>query len=467
MKKFIALLVAVILVCSMMTFTTSAAIPTELTITETKTAPNINDGGVIDAAYGEKVFDLKASELPKDSGNLYPSKMEGRDGEKLDDPKVQAAIKVMRNIGYMTYDKDNLYILCDVTDIAPKASSNSAQPWKSTNLQLTMFVNEELSFPTIAYEGKNKVNVWNDPRSVLDFELVEATFTEKSKTHYIYEIKIPWEAFPEVESADDVWYFRMGIVQTSMANDYVCSAFGEAYFLQAPKCIPVTLAKANESGNNTSSESSSEQNNTTSSTVSNNNTNTSSADKPSNNNSSATSSTDKNENTSSAAKPENNNSTTTSTNNNATSSADKPVTNNSATTSTDNKGETSSNNGTTSTGKQENTSSSDNNQNTGATSSTESTQDTSSVASQGQASGEQGSANAPTTGTDIVTDGSTNSETATESGTGETTTIVEESERDWTPIIIIAIVAVVIIAGGAVAIIMLNKKPSAESNNDK
>ena len=51
----------------------------------------------------------------------------------------------------------------------------------------------------------------------------EPSNVEKSKSNFIYEIKIPWEAFPEVSKADDVWYFRMGLVQSSMANGYVDS----------------------------------------------------------------------------------------------------------------------------------------------------------------------------------------------------------------------------------------------------
>ena len=255
MKRIIALLIAVIFVFSLMSFTTSAAVPTSLTIKETKTAPDINDGGKIDKVYGDKLFDIKATDHAKDSGNLFPSNYPNREGERLAEKGVQEAIKVMRNIGYMTYDKENLYIACEVTDVAPKAAANNSEYWRATNLQLTMFVNEELSFPTIAYEGKNKVKVWGDDRSVLDYEIVEASFTEKSQTNYIYEIKIPWKAFPDVESYDDVWSFSMGLVQSSMANGYVCSAFGEGFFLDASKTIPVTLAGlVKDNTANTSSE---------------------------------------------------------------------------------------------------------------------------------------------------------------------------------------------------------------------
>lgn len=245
MKKIIALLTVIIIVFSAMSFSVSAAVPTELTITETKTAPNINDGGVIDEAYGAKLFDMKGSDHPLESQNLYPNKT--REPHLLEEQPVKDAIAAMRNVGYMTYDKENLYIACEVTDIAPKAASNSSEYWKSTNLQLVIFLNQELNFPTIAYEGKNKVKVWGDERSVLDYEMVEATFTEKSQTNYVYEIKIPWEAFPDVKSSNDVEEIKMGIVQSSMANGYVCSAFGEAYHLKYDKCIPVTMAKASGS----------------------------------------------------------------------------------------------------------------------------------------------------------------------------------------------------------------------------
>jgi len=262
MKKIIALLTVVIIVFSAMSFSVSAAVPTELTITETKTAPNIKDGGVIDKAYGNKVFDIKGSDHSLDSQNLYPNKT--REPHLLEEKLVKDAIAAMRNIGYMTYDKDNLYIACEVTDIAPKAASNNSEYWKSTNLQLVIFLNQELNFPTIAYEGKNKVKVWGDERSVLDYELVEATFTEKSQTKYIYEIKIPWNAFPEVSSVDDVEEIKMGIVQSSMANGYVCSAFGEAYHLKYDKCIPVTLAKAGNTSSNDKKPTTSKQETTSS-----------------------------------------------------------------------------------------------------------------------------------------------------------------------------------------------------------
>ncbi len=247
MKKILAFLVIAVICFSFTVIPASAAVPTALTIKETKTAPNINDGGKIDSVYGTKVFDLKASDHPTDSYNLYPCTVDGRDGEKLKLKDVKDAIKVMRNVGYMTYDNENLYIACEVTDIAPKASSNSEKYWNSTNLQILMFINDERCYPTIAYEGKNKVKVWGDDRSVLDYEAMECTFTEKSVSNYVYEIKIPWNAVPEVNSAADVKTFTMGMIQSSMANDaYVCSAFGEAYALDASRTIPVTMVAAKE-----------------------------------------------------------------------------------------------------------------------------------------------------------------------------------------------------------------------------
>ena len=425
MKKILVLFTAAMLLFSTLSFTASAAVPTELNIYKTKTAPNINDSGKIEAVYGEKVFDIKASELSKDDQNLYPNTQ--REPHMLEDKGVKDAIKVMRNIGYMTYDDDNLYIACEVTDVAPKAASNSAEPWRSTNLQLVMFVNEELSFITVAYEGTNKVGVVNDRRSVMDYELVEATFFEKSKTNYVYEIKIPWESFPEVTCADDVWYFKMGVVQSSMANGYVCAAFGEAYFLQAPKCVTVNLKglKTDASQNTSSKEETDkddDKNNTSSS-----NKDDDKNSKPSNN----TSSSNKNDNedknasdkTESQNKPSNDSSKTESSSVNNSSAVDNSDKNDKP---TDNK-------------------------------------DTASEDKKDDSANKQEDVDAPEQGTDIVTSESDNAgETIGESGEATTTVVQEEAEKDWTPIIIIAVVAVVIIAGGAVAIVLLNKKPKED-----
>lgn len=434
MKKILVLFTAAMLLFSTLSFAASAAVPTELNIYKTKTAPNINDSGKIEAVYGEKVFDIKASELSKDDQNLYPNTQ--REPHMLEDKGVKDAIKVMRNIGYMTYDDDNLYIACEVTDVAPKAASNSAEPWRSTNLQLVMFVNEELSFITVAYEGTNKVGVVNDRRSVMDYELVEATFFEKSKTNYVYEIKIPWESFPEVTCADDVWYFKMGVVQSSMANGYVCAAFGEAYFLQAPKCVNVSLKglKSDSSQNTSSKEETNkddDKNNTSSSNKDDdknskpsNNKDDDKNSKPSNNTSSSNKNDNEDKNTSDKTESQNNPSNDSSKNENTSSAVDnsdkndKPA-DNKEDNASDDKKEDSSNN--------------------------------------------KEDVDAPEQGTDIVTSESDNtSETTGESSETTTTVVQQEAEKDWTPIIIIAVVAVVIIAGGAVAIVLLNKKPKED-----
>ena len=358
MKKIIALLIAVIVCCSMMVMPTSAAVPTALTIKETKTAPNVNDKGVIDAAYGSPIFDYRATDLTPGDGDLHPK-------TQAECAVVNDAISVMRNVGYATYDDKYFYMACVLTDLAPFATSNSAEPWKSTGVQLLLFVNTERSWTTFAYEGTNKVGVYDDnkDRSVLNPDYVTASFYERSKTEYVLEFKIAWEGFPEVESLADVNELKMGVVQTSMAsacanNDdgngnpiyasapYTCSAFANAYELKYEKALPVTMVSANGNTNNGGS------------------------------------------------------STVTST---ITSTITTPA--------------------------------------------------------------ESDSTNAPSDGTAVDVGGSSDQTVgATESENGDqTTTVVQEGEKDWTMIIILAAVAGVIIIGGAVAIILLNKKPSGYS----
>jgi len=265
MKKIIALLVAVIVCCSMMVIPTFAAVPTALTIKETKTAPNVNDKGVIDAAYGSPIFDYKATDLTPGDGDLHPK-------TQAECAVVNDAISVMRNVGYATYDNKYFYMACVLTDLAPKASPNSAAPWQSTGIQLLLFVNTERSWTTFAYEGTNKVGIFDDNknRSCLKPEYVTASFYERSKTEYVLEFKIAWEGFPDVDSLADVKELKMGVVQTSMASacknnivvedgvekkiyenaPYTCSAFANAYELKYEKALPITMVSANGSSNN-------------------------------------------------------------------------------------------------------------------------------------------------------------------------------------------------------------------------
>ena len=256
MKKIIPLLLAVIVCCSMMVIPTSAAIPTALTIKETKTAPNVNDKGVIDAVYGNPIFSYKATDIKVGETNLYP-----RTPEEC--AQVQDAINVMSNTGYATYDDKYFYMACVLKDLAPKASPNSAAPWQSTGIQLLLFVNTERSWTTFAYEGTNKVGVFDDNkgRSVLDPDFVTASFYERSQTEYVLEFKIAREGFPEIDGLADVQELKMGVVQTSMADTtvdanvkkdgaYTCAAFGEAYELKYEKALPVTMVSANGSSNN-------------------------------------------------------------------------------------------------------------------------------------------------------------------------------------------------------------------------
>lgn len=254
MKKVITLLLAVIVCCSMIAIPTSAAVPTSLTIKETKTAPNVSDNGVIDAAYGSPIFDYKATDLTPGDGNIHPK-------TKEECAAVNDVISVMRNVGYATYDDKYFYMACVLTDLAPKASPNSAAPWQSTGIQLLLFVNENRSWTTFAYEGTNRVGVFDDnkDRSVLDPDYVTATFYERSKTEYVLEFKIAWEGFPQVSSLKDVDELKMGVVQTSMASShdgsvytdapYVCSAFGRAYELKYEYALPITMVSAGGSSN--------------------------------------------------------------------------------------------------------------------------------------------------------------------------------------------------------------------------
>ena len=222
--------------------TASAAIPKSLTFKQVSQAPVFD--GKIDGSYGDKIFEFAAKEIQVGDYNLYP-----RTPEELD--VVKGAYNAMTAKGYAVFDNDNLYLAFDVTDLAPRAAANSAHFSRTTNVQLVFYVNDYLSFQTIAYTGKNSVRVYDDDghRSEADASLMEAKLTENSKTNYVYEIKIPWKAFEEVNSLKDVTDIRMGFVQTSMAIDYTCAAFGEAYDLDYDRLLPVTLDKSSTASN--------------------------------------------------------------------------------------------------------------------------------------------------------------------------------------------------------------------------
>ncbi len=240
--------ITLVIACFASSFTANAAIPTSLTFAQVSKAPAID--ATIDDVYGNPVFDFRATDTPVGEWNVFP-----RDKERMD--PVMDAYNAMRVAGYVVFDKDYLYMAYDVHDVAPKVADNSSKFYKSTNLQLVFFVNENLGYITAAYAGTNSVRVFNDDgnRSTMSIDNIECKLVEKSKTNYIYEMRIPWSNFHEVETLSDITDFKFAITQTSMGsagkykNDegkedtYVCSAFGKAYDLNYDSSLPVTLQK--------------------------------------------------------------------------------------------------------------------------------------------------------------------------------------------------------------------------------
>ena len=254
MKKTAVLLIGLTLCMSVLCIPASAAVPTAITTREVSAAPKID--GVIDGVYGQKIFDVKATDHSFDSekNNFYPKTLDEYTKEML------AVRNVMRNIGYMIYDKDNLYLIFDVTDHAPKAAADSSKSWHSTSIQLLLWVNQERCWPTFAYmgksnDGKHYIKAFDDAenRCCLDYSKIEYAFALNSETSYTYEVKIPWTAIPDVKNANDVKDLRMGVVQASMSAGYVCSAFGEAFSLKYNTSIPVTLQPLSGAAATTSS----------------------------------------------------------------------------------------------------------------------------------------------------------------------------------------------------------------------
>ena len=250
--------ITLVIACFASSFVASAAIPTKLTFTQVSKAPTIDAS--IDEIYGKPVFDYRATDTPIGEWNVFP-----RDKERMN--PVMDAYNTMRVAGYVVFDKDYLYMAYDVYDVAPKVADNSSKFYKSTNLQLVFFVNENLGYITAAYAGTNSVRVFNDDgnRSTMVIDNIDCKLVEKSKTNYIYEMRIPWSNFHEVEKLSDVTDFKFAMTQTSMGsagkykNDegkeeaYVCSAFGKAYDLNYDSSVPVTLAKLKEEDKDESS----------------------------------------------------------------------------------------------------------------------------------------------------------------------------------------------------------------------
>ncbi len=243
-----------LLACVAGALTVNAAIPTKLAFKQVTSAPKID--ATIDSVYGEAVFDYRATDTPIGEWNVFP-----RTKEQMN--TVMDAYNAMRVAGYVVFDKDYLYMAFDVNDVAPKVADNSSKFYKSTNLQLVFFVNENLGYITAAYAGTNSVRVFNDDgnRSTMIIDDIDCKLTEKSKTNYIYEMRIPWKNFHEIDTLSDVTDFKFAITQTSMGSSgtyknaegkqdtYVCSAFGKAYDLNYDSCLPVTLQKLASTGN--------------------------------------------------------------------------------------------------------------------------------------------------------------------------------------------------------------------------
>ena len=251
MKKIISLFTAVVLAFAF-AVTASASVPTKLTFNRVNKSPTLD--GTIDSIYGQPVFDIKATDLKAGDPNLAIATDDGsaKAGDATDEliSKVSSVYNTMHSVGYAVFDDENLYFAFDVTDTYPKAASNSANYWEATNIQLVFYVNQQLCFPSIAYAGTNKINIFPDKRSEMDIDKIKVKFTENGGK-YVYEVVIPWNSCPEVSSFKDVDDLRFGFIQTSMAERYVAAAFGCAYELDYSKLVPVELKDDGsvESGN--------------------------------------------------------------------------------------------------------------------------------------------------------------------------------------------------------------------------
>lgn len=241
MKKIISLLTAAILIFAF-AITASATIPTSLTFNKVSKAPTLD--GTIDSVYGQPIFDIRATDLKAGDPNLAIAEDDGsaEAGKATDEliSKVSNVYNTMHSVGYAVFDDENLYLAFDVTDTFPKAADNSAKYWEATNIQLVFYVNQQLCFPTLAYSGTNKINIFSDSRSEMDVNKIKAKFVENGGK-YVYELVISWNACPQVSSFKDVDDLRFGFVQSSMAERYITAAFGCAYELDYSKLIPVDL----------------------------------------------------------------------------------------------------------------------------------------------------------------------------------------------------------------------------------
>jgi len=238
MNKLFRIITAVCVLAMLLScvLTANAAMPTTITLTEVSKAPVID--GELDDVYGDVKWDLSATDITVGNYNLFP-----RTEEELE--PMKDAYNVMNMKGYFVYDKEGIYIAVAAKDVAPRAASNSEHFCYSTNIQVVLYVNSSRNFFTVAYTGEDKVNFINEEnRSELDFSKMTANdykFKNDDKGNLFYEIKLPYEALYGVKSMDDIKDMRIGVVQTSMAYGYLCSAFGEAYDLDYERLLPVKV----------------------------------------------------------------------------------------------------------------------------------------------------------------------------------------------------------------------------------
>ena len=259
--KLLSVICALVLVLSC-AVTANAARPTALTITEVAKAPVID--GVIDNANGPMQWNQTASDIPVGEYDLFPR-------TKEECAPFMELYKFMNMKGYLTYDKEGIYIAVEATDLPPKAAPNSNQPWKSTNIQIVLYTNSSRNFFTVAYSGTNKANIFNDEtRSELEIEKVKdycvKEKVEGNKATLVWELKIPYGALWDVKSMDDIDDMRLGIVQSSMSADisgydnniikepYACQAFGKAYSLVYDDLLVVKTAPLKSNDSTTSKE---------------------------------------------------------------------------------------------------------------------------------------------------------------------------------------------------------------------
>lgn len=241
MKKVLSVCLVLIMVFAACPFggmlSVNAEVPTKLSISNTNISPVID--GVVDESYGDMQWDQKATDLKVPEKNLFP-----RTQAELD--TMIEAYNVMRMKGWLTYDNEGIYMAVEATDLSASTDYNSVQPWKSTNIQVVMYVEASRYFFTLSYGGNNKAVLANDTmRSELDeSEVTEYTVKEtvlSNSVRLCWEIKIPYEALWDISGITQDTDIRLGVIQTSMAKGYCCQAFGNAFDLQYDTLLPVKV----------------------------------------------------------------------------------------------------------------------------------------------------------------------------------------------------------------------------------